>query len=214
MPHRWSSVDIGIWVENGSRYETSRRERRLPLHRASAVQGHATSAPPRRSPRNRRGRRRAQCLHRQGIHLLLRQGARRRPDDGDRTARRHLSRVGLRPGRDRSRAPGRVAGNLAGRRYSRRFHPRPLQPELLAGPSAGVADFRLGRDRQRDRSRTAGLVHGRALSRGPRFHRGGRAWSITTSWSPIAQRLFGAVAGDGRGEPITPPLDRTRGLQP
>ena len=77
-------------------------------------------------------------------------------------------------GRNRSRAPGGAAGNLAGRGHSRRFHPRPVQSEVLGRPSAGAADFRIGRDRQRDQSRTAGLLHGRPLPRGPGLYRGGR----------------------------------------
>ncbi len=163
-------------------------ERRLALHRAPAVQGHqkAHRCADRRAIR--RGRRRAQRLYRQGIHLLLRQGARRRPEDGDRAARRPFPRIDFRSGRNRSRAPGGVAGDFPGRGYARRFHPRPLQPEeYWEGPSARAADLRIGRDRQRDRSRAAGLVHGRSLSRGPRVYRGGRRRSITNAWSPIAR---------------------------
>ena len=63
---------------------TNSPERRLALHRASALQGHEKAHRRANRRRNRRGRRRAQRVYRQGIHLLLRQGSRRRPEDGDR----------------------------------------------------------------------------------------------------------------------------------
>ena len=56
----------------------ARTGRLLALPRAPAVQGHAAPRRVRRSPRHRRRRRRNQRLHRQGVHLLLRAGARRR----------------------------------------------------------------------------------------------------------------------------------------
>ena len=174
-------------AKTGSRTSSSICSSRAPRKRTAAQIAEA----------DRRGRRRAQRVHRQGVHLLLRQGARRRPADDDRAARRPLPGVGVRPGRNRSRAPGRAAGNLAGRGHARRFHPRPVQSEVLGRPSAGAADFRLGRDRQRDQSRAAGLLHGRPLPRGPGLYRGGRAWSITSGWSHDCARLFGGVSGDG-----------------
>ena len=185
MPSMVSST-IGIWVENGSRYEDAGRERPLALHRASAVQGHQEAHRGANRGRDRCGRRRAQRLHRQGIHLLLRQGPRRRPQDGDRAARGHLPRIGVRSRRNRARAPGRDPGNLAGRGHARRFHPRPLQPGFLEGASAGAADFRLARHRQHFRSRGGGDRSWRSAiaPSASSFRRPAR--SITTRWCASA----------------------------
>ncbi len=123
------SATIGIWVENGSRYEQPDENGVSHFHRASALQGHQETH--RRADRrsDRRSRRRAQRLHRQGIHLLLRQSLGRGPRTGDRYPGRHFSRLAVRAGRNRPRAPGGAAGDLAGRRHARRLYPRSFQPE-------------------------------------------------------------------------------------
>ena len=64
----------------GQRERAARRKRPEPLHRAHGIQGHARTVLPRAtSPRrwtSRGGQ--LQRLHQQGMHLLLRQGDRRR----------------------------------------------------------------------------------------------------------------------------------------
>ena len=62
------------------------------LPRAPAVQGHARAHRARHRDLLRRGRRRAQRAHGQGIHLLLRQGARQRPAHGRRACSPTCSR--------------------------------------------------------------------------------------------------------------------------
>ena len=83
------SAALGVWVGVGSRDETPALSRCLALPRAPAVQGHARALGAGHLGRPRRGRRRVQRLHRQGVHLLLRAGARRRPAAGGRRALRH-----------------------------------------------------------------------------------------------------------------------------
>ena len=73
------SATVGIWVENGSRFEPPRAERHLAFSRAPVLQGHRAAHGGADRRGDRRGRRRAQRLHRQGIHLLLRAGPRRAP---------------------------------------------------------------------------------------------------------------------------------------
>ena len=70
--------------------------------------------------------------------------------------------------------------------------------------------FGSDRHRQRDRSRIAGLFHGRPLSRRARLYRGGRRVDHDKLVADC-ERLFGGVAGDDRKpNPISPPTD-TRG---
>ena len=87
------SCTVGVWVRVGSMNELPEEKRPEPLHRAHGFQGHAK---PLRA-RHRRGdgprRRPAQRLHQQGMHLLLRQGDRRRASPG----RDILSDLALRP---------------------------------------------------------------------------------------------------------------------
>ena len=82
------SVSFGVWVGVGSRDETPPR-RRVALPRAPAVQGHQAAHAAGDLRRPRRGRRRDERVHRQGVHLLLRAGARRRPAAGHRRDLRH-----------------------------------------------------------------------------------------------------------------------------
>ena len=70
----WRSVTVGIWVENGSRYERARAGGHLALPRAPVLQGHDPPHGGADRRRDRRRRRRAERLHRQGVHLLLREG--------------------------------------------------------------------------------------------------------------------------------------------
>ena len=83
------SATIGVWVGVGSRDESP------ALHGCShflehlLFKGTARALGAGHLGRARRGRRRVQRLHRQGVHLLPRPGARRRPAAGGRRARRH-----------------------------------------------------------------------------------------------------------------------------
>ena len=132
-----ASVTVGIWVENGSRYEPRDAGRHLALPRAPLLQGHR--APDGGADRrgDRRRRRRAQRVHRQGVHLLLRArccaSTCRWRSTCSPTSSSH-SRFDR--GGDRARAHGDPPGDLAGRGHARRLRPRPVQPGVLAGPSA------------------------------------------------------------------------------
>ena len=98
------SASVGVWVGVGSRDETP------TLHGCSHFLEHLLFKGTRQPDRDghlgraRRGRRRVQRLHRQGVHLLPRAGARRRPAAGGRRARRHGHRLAAAPRRRRGRA--------------------------------------------------------------------------------------------------------------
>ena len=87
------SASIGVWVGVGSRDETP------TLHGCSHFLEHLLFKGTARALRDghlgraRRGGRRVQRLHRQGVHLLPRAGARRGPAAGGRRARRHGHRL-------------------------------------------------------------------------------------------------------------------------
>ena len=208
MPAVVSST-IGIWVENGSRYETPARKRGLALHRASALQGHPQAHGRANRRGDRRRRRRAQRVHRQGVHLLLRQGARRRPADDHRAARRPVpaTRCSTRPKIDRERqvvlqeisqaedTPDDFIHDL----FNLKFwegHPLAL-PIFGSVATVNAIDRELLVSFMADRYRAgrvfiaaAGMVdHQRLVD--------------------DCARLFGGVSGDGRSEPIAPPQDRT-----
>ena len=72
------SASFGIWAGVGSRDEDLAPRRRDPLPGAPAVQGHGQAHGAGHLGGDGRGRRRAERVHRQGVHLLLRAGARRR----------------------------------------------------------------------------------------------------------------------------------------
>ena len=149
--------------------------RLLALPGAPALQGHRGAVRARHLDRPRRGRRRVQRLHRQGVHVLPRAGARQRPAPGDRRARRHdhqlaahrrgrRGRAGRHPRRDRDarRRPGR----------------RRAQPVRRAGVgeryAAGPLDRRHGRlDRVAQPGPGAPLLRPPLPAREHR-HRGGR----------------------------------------
>ena len=181
------SVTVGIWVENGSRYEPQRAGGHLALPRAPVLQGDgaAHGRADRRGDRRRRRRR------------STRSPARSTPATTRRCSREHLplaldvlgdiflhSRFAEEEiDRERSVDP---AGDLAGRGHAGRLRPRSLQPGVLAGTSA-VASGR-GHARRRcgplQRERLPALPRG-ALPARPRHHRGGRATSGTTTWSTV-----------------------------
>ena len=134
------SASIGVWVGVGSRDETA------TLHGCShflehlLFKGTARAVRARHLDRARRGRRRVQRVHRQGVHLLPRAGARQRPAAGDRRARRHdhqlaahrrgrRGRAGRHPRRDRDarRRPGRRRAQPVRRAgVGERYAARPL----------------------------------------------------------------------------------------
>ena len=91
------SVSFGVWVGVGSRDETGQLVRRLALPGAPAVQGHPAAHRAGHLRRDRGGGRRDQRVHHQGVHLLLRAGARRRPAAGDRRDVRPGRRLGAGP---------------------------------------------------------------------------------------------------------------------
>ena len=84
---------FGIWAHVGSRDETPRAERRHALPGAPALQGHHAAHRAGHLLRDRRGRRRDERLHGEGVHLLLRAGARHRPAAGHRRRLRHAHRL-------------------------------------------------------------------------------------------------------------------------
>ena len=131
---QFTSATLGIWVENGSFYETPRAERHLALPRAHLLQG--DRAPHGEGDRrvDRRGRRGTQRVHRQGVHLLLRQGPARGPAARARRAVRPVPAFDVRRGRDRARARRDPVGDLRVRGHAGRPHPRGLRSGLLARP--------------------------------------------------------------------------------
>ena len=143
------SVAVGIWVGVGSRDEAPLARRRLALPRAPAVQGHPAARRAGHLGRDRRGRRRDERVHLQGVHLLLRAGARHRP-----AAR---GRRGLRPGhllghpgrrrRVRARRDPRRDRHARGR--PDRHGPRPVRPGALRRRPAGPAGARHASSRSR-----------------------------------------------------------------
>ena len=79
--------------------------------------------------------------------------------------------------------------------------------ELLEGPSARAADFRLGRDGKQNRPRAADLVHGGALPLQPRLYRRGRPGRARAS----DREMRGTVRrrrGRRQGRKFSPPVDR------
>ena len=81
------SVTVGVWVGVGSRDETPVARGCLALPGAPAVQGHPSARRPGDLRGDRRGRRGDERVHLQGVHLLLRAGARHRPAAGGRRRR-------------------------------------------------------------------------------------------------------------------------------
>ena len=134
------SVTVGIWVENGSRFE--RREQGGISHFLEHLLFKGTERRTRGADRrgDRRGRRRAERVHRQGVHLLLRARARRarRPRRPTCWPTSSCTRASIAEEIDRERTR-RAAGDLAERGHAGRLHPRPLQPALLAGASAQLS---------------------------------------------------------------------------
>lgn len=115
--------------------------RRHPLSGASALQGHPAAQRAGHLRRHRRGRRRDERVHRQGVHLLLRAGARHRSAAGHRRRLRHADRLGdrrggrgrgarCRPRRDRDDRgrPGRLCARPVRPHHARRHPARPSGP--------------------------------------------------------------------------------------
>ena len=136
------SVSFGIWVGVGSRDETPAHGRCLALPGAPALQGHPQAHRAGHLRRDRGGRRRDQRLHHQGIHLLLRAGARRGPAAGHRRDVRRWSPTRCWTGRRGDRARRDPRRDRHARRRARRRGARPLRRGHLRRPPARPADLR------------------------------------------------------------------------
>ena len=134
---------IGVWVGVGSRDESP------TLHGCShflehlLFKGTAGALGARHLGRARRGRRRVQRLHRQGVHLLPRAGPRRGPAAGRRRARRHDHQLDAHARGRRGRARRDPRRDRDARRRPRRRRPQPLRRaglgRLAAGPRRSPA---------------------------------------------------------------------------
>lgn len=116
-------------------------ERRDALPRTPPLQGHRQAQRPRHLLRDRRGRRRDERLHGEGVHLLLRAGPGHRPAAGHRRRLRHADRLADRtrgrrrrarrhPRRDRHDGgrPGRLCARPVRAHHARRHTARPSGP--------------------------------------------------------------------------------------
>ena len=185
---------FGVWVGVGS----PRRDP-APARAARTSSSTCCSRAPRRasaldiSVGDRRGRRRDQRLHRQGVHLLLRAGARRRPAAGDRRASATWSPSSLiTPSRRRGRARRDPRRDRHARRRPRRRGPRPVRRRRssatrpLGRPILGTVESIDGADpRPRSTASTAAAT-------------GPRTWSSrppATSTTPTVVRLVRTAFG-------------------
>ena len=199
------SVTVGIWVENGSRYETPRAGRHLALPRAPLLQGHGAADGGADRGGDRRGRRRAERVHRQGVHLLLREGAARAPAARARPPRRHLHCTRASP-RRRSSASARSSS-----RRSRRSRTRPTTTSTISStwPSGrGIRSSRpvagtRGDGRAAPRGTTSCASSRRAtvptaiLVAGRGQRRARRRWSTSSSAHVRRPAAAASVAVDG-----------------
>ena len=80
------SVSVGFWFDVGARDEPDELAGTSHFLEHLLFKGTPTRTRQGHRRRVRRGRRRHQRLHRQGVHVLLRACARRRPADGARRA--------------------------------------------------------------------------------------------------------------------------------
>ena len=136
------SASIGVWVGVGSRDETP------TLHGCSHFLEHLLFKGTRGAlgaghlGRPRRGRRRVQRLHREGVHLLPRAGARRGPAARGRRARRHDHRLADRRRGRGGRARRDPRRDRDARRRPRRRRPQPLRRAGLGRRAARPPDRR------------------------------------------------------------------------
>ena len=107
------SVSFGVWVGVGSRDEAPASRRRLALPGAPAVQGHQAAHRAGHLGQHRGGRRRDERVHHEGIHLLLRAGARRRRAAGRRRDVRPGRRLGARADADVETERGVILEEIA-----------------------------------------------------------------------------------------------------
>ncbi len=203
------SASIGVWVGVGSRDETADPARLLPLPRAPAVQGHPRAFGDGHLGRPRRGGRRVQRLHRQGVHLLPRAGARRRPAARGRRARRHDDRLADRGVRRGGRARRHPRRDRDARRRPRRRRPQPVRRAGVGQRSARPPDRRHDGVDHDDQPRAGAAVlptplppgqHG-GRDRGQRRPRQGRAARtprLRTQRLPVRRR---SAAGAALGRP-------------
>ena len=152
---RRARPSFGVWVGVGSRDETPR------LAGASHFLEHLLFKGTKRRDAleiaavDGRGRRRDERLHRQGVHLLLRAGARRRPAARGRRRLRHGHVVAADERRRRERAGRDPRGDRHARRRPGRRRARRVRRRAVRRPPARPA-------RHRHASRAS-----RALSRAP-----------------------------------------------
>ena len=122
-----------------------------------------------------RGRRRAERLHRQGVHLLLRAGARRRPAAGHRRAVRHGDQLA-------DRAQGRRRRARGDPRRDRHERGRPVRPGArgVRRRSCSATPRSAGRSSARSTPSTRSPATGSPSTTGPAYtpdapgRRGGR----------------------------------------
>ena len=189
-------------------------ERRHPLPGAPALQGHRPAQRARHLLRDRRGRRRDERLHRQGVHLLLRAGARHRPAAGHRRRLRHAHRLADPAGGRRRRArrgprrdrhdrgrPGRPGARPVHahharrhparppgprhRRHHQRAHPRPDRPLLQASTTTRPTSSSPPRATSTT-PRSYARSARRSSGPAPCAHRRRAAWPRATARAPCA----------------------------
>ncbi len=125
------SVTFGIWVGVGSRDEAPTLAGASHYLEHLLFKGTPTRTRAGDLRRDRRGRRRDQRLHRQGVHLLLRAGARRGPAAGHRRAQRHGHLLADHRRGRRGRARRDPRRDRHARRRPRRRRARPLRRDGL-----------------------------------------------------------------------------------
>ena len=181
------SVSLGFWVLAGSRDEAPRISGSSHFLEHLLFKGTETRSAPGHRRAVRRGRRRRERVHRQGVHVLLRARARSRPRDGGRPPRGHAAAQRDPQGRPRRRAPGDPRGDQHARGLARRRRARRVHRGALAEPPARPPDPGHRRD---DRERHPGA--GEALL-------------------PPALRARALRGGGGRQRPARPPRAHARG---
>ncbi len=125
------SAAFGIWAGVGSRDEDLAHAGATHYLEHLLFKGTARRSALDISAAHGRGRRRAERVHRQGVHLLLRAGARRRPAAGHRRAVRHGHQLA-------DRAQGRRRRARGDPRRDRHERGRPVRPRARGVRRAAV----------------------------------------------------------------------------
>ena len=159
------SVTLGFWVLAGSRDEPPPISGLEPLPRAPAVQGDEDAERARHRRGVRRGGRRGERVHRQGVHGVLRAGARPGPADGGRLPLGHAAALGAAGGRPGRRTPGDPRGDQPARGRSGRPRPRPVHRDAVARSPARPADPRHQAEHRGGGARSGSALLPQALRR-------------------------------------------------